>query len=263
MRCKNGVFVTLLLFFISGCSANVDNVQINHLENNNVTLSSEDDLLDEFEDEMMIEQKPDPFAKYNRVMTSFNDNMYEYVLSPVASGYREVIHQEIRISIENFFKNISYPIRLANNIFQGKVQQCGEETARFLTNTTVGILGLFDPATSYFHLKSHNEDFGQTLGFFGVGAGPHIVLPFFGPSNLRDILGLYPDSWLHPIDYQEDRAFNLTKDYGESLGIKLVSRVNYVSLHSKEYEKLKEDAIDLYPYLRDMYEQYREQQIKE
>ncbi|PIF04766.1 MAG: ABC transporter [Arcobacter sp.] len=223
----------------------------------------EDEFLDEFEEEMKIETKSDPLSGYNRVMTSFNDGLYEYVLSPIANGYRYVVHKEIRSSVGNFFHNILYPMRFINNLLQGKLKNSAEETGRFLINSTIGILGLFDPAKSWFDLEPHNEDFGQTLGFYGVGAGPHIVLPFFGPSNLRDALSLYPDGLLNPAVYNDDRGYNITNSYGESLVLKAYQSVNDISLRHGEYEKLKKDAIDLYPYLRDIYEQYREKEIKE
>lgn len=253
------------IIFISGCSSK--KVQIN----NNGTVevqkveetSEEDEFLDEFEEEMKVEEKSDPLSGYNRVMTNFNDGVYEYALAPVARGYKKVVHKEIRTSVGNFFHNILYPIRLVNNLLQGKFKNSGEETGRFVINTTIGILGLFDPAKSYFGLEAHNEDFGQTLGYYGVGGGPHIVLPFFGPSNLRDTFSMYPDALLNPVDYHDERAYNLTNNYGESLILKTYNKVNYVSLHEGEYENLKKDAVDLYPFLRDVYEQYREQKIKE
>jgi phospholipid-binding lipoprotein MlaA len=225
--------------------------------------SEEDDFLNEFEEEMHVEEKSDPFSGYNRIMTSFNDGVYIYVLAPTARGYRFIVHKEIRISVDNFFDNLLFPIRFVNNLLQGKIQNTADETGRFLVNSTIGVFGLFDPAKSYFKLEPHDEDFGQTLGFYGVGSGPHIVLPFFGPSNLRDILSMYPDYLLTPIDYNEERSYNLTNKYTESLIIKGYERVNNVSLHEGQYEKLKKDAVDLYPYLRDVYEQFREKEIKE
>ena len=264
------LFICVSVFIISftGCSSKVEYIKkdTSSIENKSIVSDEEieeDDFLDEFDEEMELEEKSDPLSGYNRVMTSFNDGVFEYVLAPVASGYKTVVHKEIRTSVGNFFHNILYPIRLINNLLQGKVKNSGEETGRFLINSTIGILGLFDPAKSYFELEAHEEDFGQTLGFYGVGPGPHIVLPFFGPSNLRDTLSMYPDSLANPVDYHENRGYNLTHSYGESLFLKAYERVNYVSLHEGEYEKLKKDAIDLYPFLRDVYEQYREKQIKE
>ena len=263
------LFISIILF--SGCSSkniNQDNIKIENTkeyteEATSQESSEEDEFLDEFEEEMQIEEKSDPLSGYNRVMTNFNDGMYEYVLAPVASGYKKVVHKEIRSSVGKFFHNILYPIRLVNNLLQGKIKNSGEETGRFVINTTIGLLGLFDPAKSYFGLEAHNEDFGQTLGYYGVGSGPHIVLPFLGPSNLRDTFSLYPDSLVSSIDYQKERSYNLTNSYGESLWLKAYDKVNYVSLHEGEYEKLKKDAVDLYPFLRDVYEQYRDKQIKE
>ena len=263
------LFISIILF--SGCASK--NISQDKTQNNikkekkidivSDDISEEDEFLDEFEEEMNIEEKSDPFSGYNRTMTSFNDGLYEYVLAPVAKGYKFVVHKEIRSSVGKFFHNILYPIRLVNNLLQGKIKNSGEETGRFVINTTIGLFGLFDPAKSYFGLEAHNEDFGQTLGFYGVGSGPHIVLPFLGPSNLRDTFSLYPDSMADPIDYHANRNYNLTNSYGESLWLKAYDKVNYVSLHDGEYEKLKKDAVDLYPFLRDVYEQYRDKQIKE
>ena len=263
------LFIFVILF--SGCTSKnaTQNITQNNIKQETKTdvvsedIDEEDEFLDEFEDEMQIEEKSDPFSGYNRFMTTFNDGLYEYALAPIARGYKFVVHKEIRSSVGKFFHNILYPIRLVNNLLQGKIKNSGEETGRFLINTTIGIFGLFDPAKSYFGLEPHNEDFGQTLGFYGVGSGPHIVLPFFGPSNLRDTFSLYPDSMADPIDYHDKRGYNLTNSYGESLVLKAYEKVNYVSLHEGEYEKLKKDAVDLYPFLRDVYEQYRDQQIKE
>ncbi|MEA2051140.1 MAG: VacJ family lipoprotein [Campylobacterota bacterium] len=256
----NILFISLLIFF-SGCTNKT--IEYTQTIQQSNTDDDSDDFLDEFEDEMEIKEVYDPLNSYNRVMTSFNDGLYQYILTPVATGYEKVVHKEIRTSIKNFFNNIFYPIRLVNNILQGKGKNAAEETGRFVINTTIGLFGLFDPATSYFDLKVHNEDFGQTLGFWGVGAGPHIVLPFLGPSNLRDMLSLYPDSYASPVDYYKSRGYNLSNNYNESILLKAYEKLNYVSLHNGEYEKLKKDAVDLYPYLRDIYEQYREQQIKE
>jgi len=222
-----------------------------------------DDELDEFEDELEVKEIYDPLSGYNRVMTSFNDGAYEYVFKPVAKGYRIVVHKEIRLSTQNFFHNLYYPVRVVNNLFQCKFKNSAEETGRFLINSTVGVLGLFDPAKSEFNLQEHEEDFGQTLGFYGVGSGPHIVLPLLGPSNLRDTISLYPDSLLSPFDYDDRSYYAITDTWGEYIAAMSVEKINYTSLYMDKYDKLKEDAIDLYPYLRDVYEQYRDKQIEE
>jgi phospholipid-binding lipoprotein MlaA len=224
--------------------------------------SANEDLLDEFNEEMQVEVSSDPFSGYNRVMTSFNDGVYEYFLSPVAKGYKEMTHEQVRDSVSNFFDNLLFPLRFVNNILQGKFSYAGEELGRFLINSTLGMAGLFDPASEQFGLKAHKEDFGQTLGYWGVGSGPHIVLPFFGPSNLRDFVGGIPDSMINPIDYYDQREYNLLNNNLESIGVKTFSRVNDTAIED-QYGIIKQDAIDLYPYLKNSYEQYRIQQIKE
>ncbi len=252
----------LLLIFFTGCANKTD---IKKVDIKKEQIISEDEELDEFSDEFEEEtqERADPLKEYNIFMTDFNDGFYIHVFDPVARGYNFVVPKPVRKGIKNFFNNILYPIRLINNLFQGKVENAGEETGRFIINTTIGIFGLFDPAQSYFNLKPHNEDFGQTLGYWGVGSGYHIVLPFLGPSNMRDMFSLYPDSLASPIDYQSNRSYNLTSNYDKSLGLRSYEILNKGSLRLGEYEALKKDAIQLYPFLRDIYEQYRDKQIKE
>ena len=221
------------------------------------------DDFDEFRDELEAEPLYDPLSGYNRIMTEFNDTFYTYLLTPVAKGYKAVLHVEIRKSVANFFHNLYYPIRLVNNLLQGEFKDASEGTGRFLINTTIGVAGLFDPAQSELGLKAHEEDFGQTLGFYGVGSGVHIVLPILGPSNLRDAISLIPDSYLSPIDYTSRDYFTLTDTKKEYAAVKSYEYINKFSLDIQMYEKIKKDAVDLYPYLRDIYEQRREKQTKE
>ena len=252
------IFSLFIILNLGGCASK--KLQESSVE---VTYTDEDEeLLDEFEDELEVEEIYDPLNGYNRVMTSINDSIYVNVLNPVAKGYKSVVHVEIRQSVKNFFHNIGYPIRFINNVLQGKFKNGAEETGRFIINSTVGVLGLFDLAKSEFQLQPHNEDFGQTLGYYGVGSGFHIVLPLLGPSNLRDALSLYPDSLADPVDHYDSRGYNLASDYKYSLYIKTYKTINKASIEGEQYEKMKEDAVDLYPYLRDVYEQYRDKQIK-
>ncbi|DAB28673.1 MAG: hypothetical protein A2513_08075 [Sulfurimonas sp. RIFOXYD12_FULL_33_39] len=219
--------------------------------------------LDEFADEFATEEVYDPFSGYNRFMTSFNDDLYEYILKPISKGYKSVLHEEIRESIRNFFHNLYFPMRVVNNVFQGKFHYASLESGRFIINSTIGILGLFDPARTEFGILPHEEDFGQTLGFYGVKSGPHIVLPIFGPSNLRDALSLYPDSFLSPISYSDRDYWALTEDLEWYLTLRLLENINYISLDIDKYDKIKRDAVDLYPYLRNIYEQHRNKKIRE
>ncbi len=258
------LFCALFIFFTE-CSSKEISKQNITMQYEEVISEEEtdDELFDEFEDEHELEDIYDPLSGYNRVMTNFNDGLYENVLIPVTDGYNFLIHKEIRKSVSRFFYNLNYPPRVVNNLFQGKFKNSLEETGVFFINSTIGILGLFNPAKSQFNLETHDEDFGQTLGFYGVGSGVHIVLPLWGPSNLRDAIGIFPDSMLSPIDYTPRSWFTITDNWGGFLGVKAYEQINKFSLYRDTYKKLKEDSIDLYPYLRDVYEQYRDKQIKE
>jgi phospholipid-binding lipoprotein MlaA len=223
----------------------------------------EDDGFDDFDDfgdfEDEFSDDPitwDPLEGYNRFMTGVNDKLYVYVLDPVARGYRWVVPAGPRKGVDRFFTNLLYPIRAVNNVLQFKLKNAGVETLRFVTNSTIGILGFWDPAKDWFGLEAYPEDFGQTLGFYGIGPGPHIVLPVLGPSNLRDLLSMVPD-----YVYLDPKSYWLNTD--QQLMVKAFDTVNYTSLHIGEYDSVKKDAVDFYPFLRDVYEQNRKKKIEE
>ena len=236
---------------------------------------TDEEFDDGFEDEFENAEEEifDPLSGYNSVMTEFNDGFYVYVLDPVARGYRWIMPDPARRGVKNFFHNLLFPIRFVNNALQLKPINAGEEMFRFIINSTVGIFGIWDPAKEWFGLEAHEEDFGQTLGYYGVGGGFHIVLPFLGPSNLRDMFSLYPDMQMDPVYYVESRPYNFPKKEGEYLGMSrqalqqtnllMLKTVNRESLRIGQYENLKKDAIELYPFLRDVYEQNRAKLIEE
>lgn len=227
-------------------------------ENDNEDDEDDEDDLDGFEEEFgksMDSKISDPFEGYNRVMTSFNDGFYTYVFDPVARGYRFIVPEFGRRRIADFSRNLLFPIRFVNNLLQAKFLNAGEELLRFCINSTLGLLGLWDPAKVWFGLEAHEEDFGQTLGYWGVGAGPHIVLPFLGPSNMRDVFSIGPDYYLDPKRFIDPSE--------KEFAVTVLDKVNETSLHIGEYENLKKDAIDLYPFLRDVYEQNRMKKIRE
>ena len=213
-------------------------------------------IADEFEDEFSSDTKEvyDPLYRYNSFMTGVNDKIIMKILKPISKGYSYIAPKPARKSIENFFTNLMFPIRFINNFLQLKFKNSFEEANRFVLNSTFGIGGLFDLASKN-SLPLHDEDFGQTLGYYGIGSGFPIVWPLLGESNLRDSAGLFVDSFANPLNYLEDR--------GEFFTAKALRIVNYTSLHVKEYEELKKDAIELYPFIRDVYEQRREKLIKE
>ena len=223
---------------------------------------------DDFESEFEISDKSnatriDPLSGYNKIMTNFNDKFYIHILNPVAKTYKGVLPKPIRKGIDNFLDNLMYPMRLLNNLLQFKFKNSYLETQRFLLNSTIGLAGFIDVANDNFHVKQHSEDFGQTLGYYGVGSGFYIVLPLLGPSNLRDSVGLITDTIINPMTYMGNRGYNLFDNSTEALGVSVEKTINYSSLHVGEYEKLKKDAIDLYPFLRNIYEQRRKKEITE
>ncbi|WP_294889866.1 VacJ family lipoprotein [Sulfurimonas sp. RIFCSPLOWO2_12_36_12] len=252
-----------IMFSFSGCSSKSIEEPKEAVAQEEKSSDDSNGELAGFADEFEAKEIYDPFSGYNRAMTGFNDGAYEYVLKPVAEGYKAVLHVEVRESVRNFFNNLYFPMRFTNNLLQGKFCNAYEEGGRFVINTTVGVLGLFDPARNHFNIEAHEEDFGQTLGFYGVKSGPHLVLPLLGPSNIRDAISLYPDSLLSPIDYSEREYWTLSDTSAEYIAAKSLENINYISLNMDRYEKMKRDAVDLYPYLRDVYEQYRDKQIEE
>ncbi len=255
-------FIFSLFFILSECSAASTPTIEENIAPQEKSVAAQDEL-DGFGDEFAQSDVYDPLSGYNRWMTSFNDTLYIYALRPIAKGYKKVLHEEIRKSIANFFTNLTFPVSFVNNVLQGKLYHAVTESARFSLNSTIGIGGLFDPAKSRFDIEPHKEDFGQTLGFYGVGGGVHIVLPLLGPSNARDLVSMYPDSLLKLIDYEERSYWTLTDTPIEYIGARSLESINTLSLNLENYEKMRADAVDLYPFLRDVYEQYRENQIKE
>jgi phospholipid-binding lipoprotein MlaA len=256
------VYIFLLLIFISinfsACSSKEAEVP-----KKQELAQSYDEDFEDFEEELEAEEVYDPFEGYNRAMTSFNDGLYENVFKPVNKGYEAITSVGVRKSINRFFKNLYFPMRFLNNVLQGKFHNAFEETGRFVVNTTAGVLGFFDPAKEKMGLMPHNEDFGQTLGFYGVGPGPHIVIPVFGPSNMRDAISFFPDAAVSPFDYKDRDWPTVTDTWAELLAAKTAEKFNEMSLNAKQYEEIKKDAIDLYPYLRDIYEQKRRREIEE
>jgi len=214
-------------------------------------------------DELPLFEEPeilevyDPLETINRGVFWFNDKMYFYVMKPIARVLRYT-PEPLRVSIKNFFLNLQSPIRIVNAGLQGKFAVAGNELTRFFTNTTLGIGGLFDPAKEHFGIRLHDEDTGQTFGHYGVGPGPYLVLPFLGPSDVRDGIGLVGDTWL-------DLGYHIwakDKDNYDYLGARAVNALNELSLDKDTYEGIKRDALDPYLYMRDAYAQYRRNQIR-
>ena len=193
----------------------------------------------------------DPFEKVNRVIHKSNLKADKYILAPTARGYVKVVPQPIRNGIGNFFSNLWEPVTIVNDLLQGKFKAAGKDTGRFVINTTLGFLGFNDVATEL-NLPKNREDFGQTLAKWGVPAGPYIVLPFFGPSNLRDTAGIVTQSvYMDPVAGL-DSPENL---YGT------VARVIDGRSKLLGIEEVIEQQADSYIFLREGYRQQRRNQI--
>ena len=224
-------------------------------------LFAEDAADDAFFDEFLEDESTeviavsDPLSGYNKLMFGFNDRLYRWVCAPVASGYAQVVPEVGRISVKNFFDNLSWPKRTVNHCLQGKFSDAGVDTKRFLINSTMGVLGLGDPALNRYELEAVAEDFGQTLASYGVKGGVPITLPLLGPSNLRDALGKIPDYFLEPLTYVDP--------LGLRLGLRVYDMENDVSLKIGDYQRLKDAALDPYSFFRDVYEQNRNGLIQE
>ncbi|CCK75966.1 VacJ-like lipoprotein [Oleispira antarctica RB-8] len=141
----------------------------------------------------MSDESVDPWQGFNRSVFEFNETLDMYVAKPVAQGYQAVTPQFVDTGVSNFFSNLEDVLIVLNDVFQLKPVQALSDTGRFLINSTIGLFGFFDVA-SHIGLMKHDEDLGQTLGYWGVGAGPYIMLPVLGPSNVRDTFGLAGDS---------------------------------------------------------------------
>jgi phospholipid-binding lipoprotein MlaA len=211
------------------------------------------DLLEEELDDQEIDIA-DPLEGFNRLMFGLNDTLYFLIFNPVAQTYKGVVPEPGRIGIRNFFQNIGTPVRYVNCLLQGKGPAAGTELHRFWVNTTEGILGFGDPAKDRYGLEPTWEDLGQTLAVHGMDSGFYIVWPLFGPSNVRDSLGMLGDMFLNPVRYVEP--------WETSIIISGTRVVNESSFHIDEYEDFKASFLEPYIAMRESYIQYREEKIK-
>jgi phospholipid-binding lipoprotein MlaA len=209
------------------------------------------ETIDEYEEGI-----PDPFELLNRASFQFNDKLYFWVLKPVATAYKAAVPQGLRIWFRNFLYNLETPIRFANCLLQGKLKEAGNETARFVLNTTLGFFGCVDQAKDKFGIETQDEDLGQTLGVWGMKPVFYLEVPFLGPFSFRDGIGFVGDLFLDPRTY-------IFADYPVMYVVRPVEIVNETSLSLGEYEDLKSSAIDPYVAVRDAYYQYRENKIKQ
>lgn len=202
-------------------------------------------------------QKNDPLEPLNRATLQFNEALDKVLFRPLALGYRYIFPQFFRKMIENFMRNLRNPIYFGNDLLQGDGRQAGVTLGRLVVNSTIGIGGLFDPATGM-GLKHRNEDFGQTLGVWGVGEGFYLVLPILGPSSARDGLGFGVDILMDPFTYvlfDGKQKYLRYARYGIE-GLDLYER-NLDTL-----DELRKSSLDYYSALRSYYRQFRADKVR-
>lgn len=195
------------------------------------------------------QQNKDPLEGFNRGVYKFNDTADKAVIKPVAGAYKAVVPSPVRTGVGNFFSNLNTFVSAINNLLQGKINNAASEAGRFVINTTFGIAGLIDVA-SMDGIEKHPEDFGQTLGYWGVGNGAYLVLPFLGPSTVRDTSGLVVDTLaFDPITYVDNpRVRNSSR---------LLYLIDKRSQYLPASDLLDEAALDPYVFMRDAYLQRR------
>src|SRR5687767_9621853 len=196
----------------------------------------------------------DPFESFNRGVYSFNEGVDNAVLKPVAQAYRAVLPQFVRSSVSNFFGNINDIITALNNLLQGKFTTAYADFGRVAINSTIGVLGLFDVASEA-GIEKHEEDFGQTLGWWGMGNGPFIMLPFFGPSTGRDAVGRVVDYLVDPVTHVDP-----TRAQNQIYGVRIVNRRSELLDASTVLETA---ALDPYEFVRDAFLQRRRNLIND
>ena len=216
----------------------------------------------------------DPWEPMNANIFEFNLKVDRFVLKPVAKGYNFVMPDLVQVGVSNIFSNLRFAPRFLNNVFQGKVKGAGIEVGRFLINSTAGLAGFFDLARKV-DLVTPEEDFGQTLGFYGVKPGPYLVLPFLPPFTVRDFVGFVGDVFLNPINWLVApiievnnvpaviaRHNRLTSSLIQT-GSRVGEIINERSRNLEKFQGVEEATLDLYTAVRNAYLQKRAQAIRE
>jgi phospholipid-binding lipoprotein MlaA len=216
----------------------------------------------------------DPWEPMNANIFEFNLKLDRYVLKPVAKGYNFVMPDLVQVGVSNIFSNLRFAPRFLNNVFQGKVKGAGIEVGRFLINSTAGLAGFFDLARKV-DLVTPEEDFGQTLGFYGVKPGPYLVLPFLPPFTVRDFVGFVGDVFLNPINWLVAPIIEVNNvpsviarhnRFTASLiqtGSRVGEVINERSRNLEKFQGVEEATLDLYTAVRNAYLQKRAQAIRE
>ena len=235
-------FIAIILvsaITVQACANKPSNNNLN-LDNNNYEVS-------------IIKSNQDPLEPINRIVFSFNSIFDKIIIRPVALLYKGIVPSFIRNRITYSLNNLGMPVTVINNILQGEISSAGVASSRFIINSTVGILGFFDPASNL-GLTSENEDFGQTLAVWGVPQGPYLIIPFLGPSSPRDFTGMLSTSLIDPT-YQVGSSSNKRafRAYRMGLGV-----VDFRSQNIEILDDLQNNSLDYYAAVRSFYNQSRE-----
>lgn len=207
----------------------------------------------DFSDDPLLSEESgrisDPLKGWNLVWFKANDRLYYYLLKPTSKGYKVLFPEPVRYGVKNFLVNLEMPIRFFNSLFQGHPRDAGQELARFAVNSTIGVLGILDPATHWLEMDFHARDMDQTLAKAGADTGAYLVLPVMGPSSVRGVFGKVSDMVMDPATYIP--------------GVGIVEQINTISLGEFHYEEVVEASIDPYVAVRSGYVQFREKKARE
>ncbi|HMO19115.1 MAG TPA: VacJ family lipoprotein [Oligoflexia bacterium] len=222
---------------------------------------AESESLDEIET-AVINDISDPFEDVNRKIFWFNDKLDIYAIEPISHVYHDALPEKVRTAVSNFFQNLRYPIFLVSDIFQFKLEQAGNHTARFAINSTIGVVGLFDFASDW-GFERHDEDFGTTLAYYGVSNGPYLVLPILGPSSLRDAFGQVVNISLDPIWHIFD--LDISPRIANSI-VPTLAGVRILNIRESSLEvidALKPSSLDFYSMVRASYHKSRDKLVND
>jgi phospholipid-binding lipoprotein MlaA len=211
-----------------------------------------------------VQKVNDPLQGFNRTMFGFNDELDTHALRPLAHGYAIIVPRPVRTGISNFFDNVQFPVRFVNSVLQGKLTRSAQEVGKFVFNSTFGVGGLIRVSDHVSGLADvPAEDFGQTLGLWGIPAGPYIVIPVLGPSDCRDIVGFAGDYVMSPLNWHTLGFIHCAYiSNAVSIALSGVRYVNALPIAVEAYDQIRSGAVDPYIAVRDAYLSYREAQMK-
>lgn len=204
--CRRDFVVLLLISLLAACSSSPDHIKD---ETKVVTQQQQTDLGPYQQNThapsvVTYQVIDDPLRFINEPIFSFNDVFYEYLLTPFSKGYQAVMPEPIDQGIRNFFNNLSEPVSAINHLFQGEFKRSANNLSRLLINSTIGLFGMFDPASHWFEINVDTTGFAKTIERYGVGRGAYLVLPFIGPSNVRGLVAMPFDQYAHPLNHIND-----------------------------------------------------------